>query len=345
MSEFRRKSSPRNYLARREQWRLLGLVLALGLVVILMSEARNPANYRWMFGGDPKEGTSDVETTEIDNLYEPAPRGPKVPGTFIARAEPDEAEVDTTGHYFPGVKPAFLEKVRDDAPFGSAVTAEHRAWLNLLEILHTADEQTLENASTGRATYAQLMKQAGEYRGKLVTVFGTVHRAHPLEVPENDLGVKTYYRLWISPDDNPSSPIVAYVLELPEGFPTGMDFRADVRLVGFSFKRWLYMAGDPETGEETMRVAPLLIGRTVYWRKPAASRPPPSADPITLATIAGVALLVAVVVVVFALRRGGGKTIPRQEELPEEIELGWDAGPPSEAGLPLDDAPNPEKPE
>jgi len=345
MSEFRRKSPPRNYLARREQWRLLGLVLGLGLIVLLMSEARNPDNYRWMFGGGQDEGTSDVETTDMDNRYQPPARGPQVPGTFTSRAEPDEAETDTTGRYFPGVKPAFLEEVRDDAPFGSAVSAEHRAWLNLFEILHTADEQTLENASTGRATYAQLMKQPREYRGQLVTVFGTVHRAHPLEVPENNAGVKTYYRLWISPDDNPSSPLVAYVLELPEGFPTGMDVRADVRLIGFSFKRWLYMAGDPETGEETMRIAPLLFGRTVHWRKPAPSRPPPSADPITLATIAGVALLVAVVVVVFAIRRGGGETISRQEQLPEELELGWDAGPPSEAGLPLDDEPNPEKPE
>jgi hypothetical protein len=345
MSEYRRKSPPRNYLARREQWRLLGLVLALGLIVILMSEARNPANYRWMFGGDQDEGTSEVETTKHDNRYEPPPRRPEVPGTFIARAEPDEAEADTTGRYFPGVKPDFLEKVRDDAPFGSAVSAEHRAWLNLLEILHTADEETLSNASTGRATYAQLMKQAGEYRGKLVTVFGTVHRAHRLEVPENDAGVETYYRIWISPDDNPASPLVAYVLELPEGFPTGMDVRADVRLVGFSFKRWLYLAGDPATGEETMRIAPLLFARTLHWRKPVPSRPPPSADPITLATIAGVALLVAVVVVVYALRRGAGETVSRQEELPEELELGWDAGPPSEAGVPLDDAPKPESPE
>lgn len=343
MSEFRRKPPPRNYLARREQWRLLGLVLGLGLVVILMSEARNPENYRWMFGSGQDEEVSEVEITEIDNRYEPAPRGPEVPGTFIARVEPDEAESDTTGRYFPGVKPAYLEKVRDDAPFGSAVTAEHRAWLNLLEILHTADEQTLENASIGRVTYAQLMEQPREYRGQLVTVFGTVHRAHRLEVPENDTGVERYYRLWIAPDDNPSSPLVAYVLELPDGFPTGMDVRADVRLVGFSFKRWLYLAGDPETGEETMRIAPLVFGRTVHWRKPPPSRPPPPADPITLVTIAGVALLVAVVVVVYALRRGSGETISRHEELPEELELGWDAGPPSEAGLPLDESPNAEK--
>jgi len=345
MSEFRRKSRPRNYLARREQWRLLGLVLALGLVVIVMSEARDPANYRWLFGGGQDEGAAEVGTTELDNLYEPPPRGPEVPGSFVAPAEPDEAEIDTTGRYFPGVKPAYLEQVRDDAPFGSAVTAEHRAWLNLLAIVHTAEAQTLENASTGRATYAQLMKQPNEYRGQLVTVFGTVRRAHRLEVPENDVGVEEYYRTWISPDDNPSSPIVAYVLELPEGFPTGMDVSADVKLVGFSFKRWLYLAGDPATGEETMRTAPVLLARSLDWRKPTPAKPPPSADPVTLATIAGVALLVAVVVLVFALRRTGGPTAFQQEELPEEIDVGWEAGPPSEAGVPLGDASDVEKQE
>jgi len=344
MSGFQRKA-PRNYLARREQWRLLGLVLGLGLIVILMQLARDPANYRWMFGGDRGEALPDVPNTKMDNRYQPPPPGPEVPGAFVSRAEPEEAEADTSGRYFPGVKPALLEKVRDDAPFGSAVTAEHGAWLNLLEILDTADEQTLENASTGRATYAQLMKQTREYRGQLVTVLGTVRRAHRLEVPENDVGREHNYQLWISPADNPSSPVVAYVLELPEGFPTGMDVSADVKLVGFSFKRWLYLAGDPETGEKTMRVAPLLFARTVDWRKPVPSTPPPSADPMTLATIAGVALLVAVVVVVFALRGGGGEEISQHEEMPGQLDLDWEAGPAPETGVPLDDTSDKGRPE
>jgi hypothetical protein len=344
MNEPQRKP-PRNYLARREQWRLLVLVLALGLIVILMQEARNPANYRWMLGGSEDRPASGVERTNIDNRYDPPRRGPEVPGTIIARAEPTEAEVDTSGRYFPGVKPDFLEGVRDGTPFRSVDSAEHRAWLNLLEILHTADEATLENASTGRATYALLMQQPGVYRGKLVTVFGTVRRAHRLEVPKNDVGCQWYYQIYLFPDDNPSSPLIAYILELPEGFPIGMEVSADVKLVGFSFKKLPYLAGDPKTGEETMRIAPVLFARTLHWRKPVPSRPPPSTDPVTLATIAGVALLVAVVVVVFVLRRSGGELLPQQEDLPERLEVDWDADRPLEAGVPLDDAPDAEKPQ
>ncbi|NUQ65346.1 MAG: hypothetical protein HUU20_23000, partial [Pirellulales bacterium] len=45
--QFRRQGRPRNYLARREQWRLLLIVLALGLVALLYSQSRNPENFRW----------------------------------------------------------------------------------------------------------------------------------------------------------------------------------------------------------------------------------------------------------------------------------------------------------
>jgi len=339
MSDFRHAKPPRNYFARREQWRLLGLVMALGLVVILMNEARDPRNYDWLLQLDQRGGAAEPEATDIDNLYDPPPNGGEVPGSFIARAEPREAEVDTTGRYFPGVKPGYLEKVRDDAPFGSAGTAEHLAWLNLLEILSTTDREKLEEASTGRVTYAQLDKQSDDYRGKLVTVLGIARRSNPAGVPKNDLGIEKYHQVLIFPDDNPTSPLVAYVLDLPEGFPQGMEIHADVTMTGFFFKRWSYLGGDRK-----LRVAPVLLARTLSWRRPLPPKPPPSTDPLTLGMIVGVAFLAALVIVVFAVRRTAEVGNPA-EPLPETIEPVWDAGPPSESGMKLDESLDPDREE
>ncbi len=342
MSDFRHKNPPRNYFARREQWRLLGLVMGLGLVVILMSELRDPDNREAWFGWlqqntQPAEGAAP-EATKIDNLAPTPQRASEIPGSFIARAEPAEAEADTSGKYFPGVKSGHLEEVRDNAPFGSAGSEESLAWLNLLEIVRTAEQETLDEASTGRATYAQLTKQSSDYRGKLVTVMGTARRANRLAAPKNDLGIEKYRRVWIFPDDNPTSPLVAYVLSLPKDFPMGMQIRADVELTGFFFKQWSYLSGNPATGEQQLRVAPVLLARTLTWQKPGPPKPPPPTDPLSLALLVGVALLVAVAVVVYALRRTQGEA-RTPADLPETIPPVWDTSPPSDAGMPLDASP------
>ena len=77
MSQFQRSKPPRNYLSRREQWRLLGLVLALGLVVILMGEARDPDNYPW-FKPPDEEGKVEVRG-RIREFLTPAPANVAVP--------------------------------------------------------------------------------------------------------------------------------------------------------------------------------------------------------------------------------------------------------------------------
>ncbi|MBN2216992.1 MAG: hypothetical protein JW719_06420, partial [Pirellulales bacterium] len=44
---------PRDYFSRREQWRLLLLVMSLGLVFIFMNEARKPERWRWLIPDSP----------------------------------------------------------------------------------------------------------------------------------------------------------------------------------------------------------------------------------------------------------------------------------------------------
>ena len=81
---------PRNYLARREQWRLLALVMSLGLVVILMAQLRQP-EARVLLGrvfgledtppaADSRE--PDVQADEIAALLKDATAAPLPPGTF-----------------------------------------------------------------------------------------------------------------------------------------------------------------------------------------------------------------------------------------------------------------------
>ncbi len=280
---------------------MLLLVMSLGLVAVLMNEARDPANFAWFAALDvnsPADAAgSQPEETSIDNVLTPPRTDPRIPDAFVSPADIEPGE-ETSERYFPGVRPQLLATIRDDTTFRHQ---EHAAWFNLLSVLERTDDATLREASVGRVSFAQLFKQSGDYRGELVTLAGTIRRAHPLTPPKNEQGIERYYRLWLQPADNRTSPIVIYCLELPEAFPTGMEVSEEVELTGFFFKRWAYKAQD------SLRTAPTVLSRTVDWRKakPRGSSAP--TDAVSLVLTFGVAVLFAVVAVFYIFTRTKSK--------------------------------------
>ena len=267
MRNFRQThtSKVRNYFARREQRRLLTLVMALGLAIFMMNEARKPDNWLWI--------------------------------TSISRAdvEPAEPKENAIGRYFTGVKPEYLDTVRDDTIFRHD---EQDAWFHLLQILEKTDQQTLEKASIGRVSFAQLFSQSNDYRGRLVTLYGNVRRAHRLTAPKNDYGIKRYYQIWFQPEDNPTTPMVVYCLHLPKGFPTGMDVSAETAITGFFFKRWVYKAQD------SLQTAPVVLARTVDWRKPTSqTKETVQVDTWFLLVVFGTAAAISIVVSAYIYTR------------------------------------------
>ena len=313
--DFKSGQRPRNYLARRQQWRLLILVMLLGLVVMAAVKARDADNYRWFFalGGagsvrpvdDPGEAPVSVDTR-----VHPVPQADMIPGTFISPGPTVHSE-ETSSRYFPGVKASYLSSIRDDSPFGSD---ESDAWFHLFELLGKTDPAELRAASTGRVSFIQLFRQPDEYRGELVTIRGTVVRAHRLAAPDNDHDIDGYYQTWIRPADNRHYPMVAYVLELPGRFPTGMQISAEVEITGFFFKRWAYQAQD------TLRSAPVVLARSVEWQEPPAPVLEEDIGPASILLAIVGSTLFAVLVAWLAYRRTTGRG-PSQRELPPTLKI------------------------
>lgn len=298
MVSFRDGPKPRNYLSRREQHRVLFLVLSLGLVLILMCEAAKEKNWRWFADLDKNKGPQGVGFLPGDKEnaeMEPAP---------VVQREP-----------FPGVDEKLLETITDNTRFRNE---ENSAWFNLLGVLHRADESELRKSSIGRVSWLQLNDQSDEYRGELVTVKGTVRRAHRLDAPKNDEGIEAYYQLWLQPDDNPKQPIVVYCLQPPEAFPTGMELREPARVVGFYFKRWLYK------GKEDLQTAPVLLAKTIDWQEkpplPVTDKKFPDAlnSIYVLVAVAALLSLLAILYIMFYTR-----SRPR-DEIPEKMYLNFD---------------------
>lgn len=311
---FRQQRRPRNYLARREQWRLLLIVLTLGLVVILYAESRDPGHFGWIDAlrqrpGDPADRRAEPRRAE------PKP-DQEIPGAFVSPLT-DSPAPDSQAHRdhlkraaeLPRVNADHLAAIRDDTPFRKA---EADAWFQLLEVLRTTPVDALRAASIGRVTYIQLAQQPGAYRGELVTLLGTVRRAHRVAAPENEYGIQQYYQLWLQPEDSPDDPIVVYSLFVPEGFPIGMDVSADARITGFFFKRWSYLAQDQ------LRSAPAVLSRTVDWLRQPAGPQRAQRDP-SIWFVLGISAALAMLGVVYVYFRTRGEKRPVAEavEMPE----------------------------
>ncbi|NLE37692.1 MAG: hypothetical protein GX621_06665 [Pirellulaceae bacterium] len=290
-----RKNEPRDYFSRREQGRLLLLVMSLGLIVFLMNEVRKPEHWHWLL---PEKRDVLEEDAAPKPKIDPRDEPIQPPSASERKTDPSDTDeptsdaADSTG-FFPGVNPLLLETIRDKERFRSE---EQEAWFHFFHILKTADPAKVQSASIGRVARIQLLEQSKAYRGELITVRGTIRRAHRLAAPENEFGTAGYYQLWVWPDESPDWPIVVYCLDLPDGFPTGMSVAEEATLTGFYFKRWLCKT------RGGLDLIPVVLAGRVEWRKPTSFLDV-QLGPWAAATIVVGAALAAVLVVSYVYRR------------------------------------------
>lgn len=201
-----------------------------------------------------------------------------------------------------------LMEIRDDMVWRPA---EQHAWFRLFEKLLEQEPQSLQQQSLGEVSFVQLFRQTNEYRGQVVTVKGRVELAYRVTPPKNDIGVEQYYVCWLRPTDSSDSPIVAYLLELPAGFPrVGNEhtaLREDLTLTGYFFKRWAYGAKDG------IRTAPLVLARTPEWH--AAPPLPISKLPSPGVAAAAVLMVVLLAIMVSRLAFSASDALPTRSRL------------------------------
>lgn len=299
MLDFRPKGRSRNYLARTEQRKLLGLVLTVGMVLFLIEQAANPQRWVWLLqpAGGPPAGQGDP--ARFAKVEQPPELRRRQAGKneFIADAGQKE-ELPAHKRFFPGVDRELLAGVRDDTVFRSSET---NAFFHLLDILNDTPEATLEKSSIGPVSFTQLFAQPKEFRGDLVTMEGTVLRALPKTAGKNDYGIGDYYMLVVEPRDR-AYGVIVYALELPPGFPTGEKIHEPAVITGFFYKRWAHLSEDKE-----IMTWPLLLSKTVRWQ-PLVAKAPAAAQTNLQSLLGGLAIatlasLVVVAFVLFATRR------------------------------------------
>jgi len=148
-----------------------------------------------------------------------------------------------------------MQQIRDRTPMTRSADAPAwtRTWERVLASKITDPEPV---------THFELMTQGEFYRGKFVEVVGTVRGVQRISTTDNELGIESYFVVWMQPDQAGTGPFCIYTFKLPDDFPavgdqfTDVDERASV--VGAFFKLRIYTAKSGDVPE-----CPLLLARTL----------------------------------------------------------------------------------
>ena len=257
---------PPNYAARSVQYRLLMLVGALLTILFLMAEAAKPKNWEWMWQLNGQQENQQQAVVQDDTSLPTTDLEPNSksfpPDSFLAKEDhhppvnlASSAEVDEN----------LLSVIKDNTFFRSE---ESNAWFHLFAVLQNSESNTLRRDSIGPISFVQLFRQTEDYRGKLVKVNGTVRRAFWVPAPANELKIEGYWQCFVKPEGS-NSPFVVYSLDLPDGFPEGMNLSEPISVSGFCFKRWAYQA------KAGPMIAPVILSKDAIW----TPLPPPIQEP------------------------------------------------------------------
>ncbi len=309
MLQFNGRRPTRNYLARREQWRLLTLFGMLGLVLVLMRMAGREQSWVWLFGEEAASTSAQAPAEPVDSVLASGPATDVPDAVRMPRLNSSDAV--TPKHLLPGLPRELYASVVDDTVLRGG--DEHEAFFQTLAVLGKTDELDASLPKPLDVSFVQLHRQPESYRGEWVRVRGIARGAFPVAIPKNTHGIETLQQLWLQPEGRPDDLLAVNVLQLPPGFPTGKALQAEVTIDGVFFKRWAYQSQD-----NVIRTAPLLLARTVVWTPPAPTgiSTPTEFSRLDMALAASAVALVFGVVV-FIVRSGRRDVSPANATAPD----------------------------
>ncbi|MBI1902305.1 MAG: hypothetical protein HYS13_14490 [Planctomycetia bacterium] len=286
------------FVDRRFKRSLAGLVLIAAVMIVVAGAIERPGLFGWLTG---KQAQGPQE--KVDTRLQPAAGAALDPDVFIARADAPVAPDAGKAAPFPGVDPNLVSKIQDDTLW-LWKRDEGDVHLHLLAALRAADDDALAGAD--RTSHLQLFNQPDVYRARPVRIKGIVRRTEWRELPGGKQGIVGYYHVVVQPEDNHDELIFVHVLRTPSGFPTRFEMNEPVEVSGLFYRRLAYRAQD------ALRVAPLVLARTVQWQPLAAGPEPAAVGPFQIMLILLGTALLALFAVRMALHR-------RRRELPEYV--------------------------
>lgn len=259
--QFQKDSSPPPYLNRRDQYRMMGLLGVLFLVMVSIDYTRKPENWAWFFSLDKKQSDTELKEYSLDDLdfrvKEPEHRS-LPPDTFVVVSNPATTiDLDKLGFDVAQIPPELLEGVQDKRV--GLLRTEQEAMDRVLKRVRALSQTELEEAAVHDVGFRVVFTDADKHRGQLIAVEGTLWRfqQYPFGDPETE--ADDLWQAWFFSSDSGNNPWVVFLTEKPaELVPgTGMSTKREISVAGYFFKNYGYAT------DEGLHIAPMLIAKTL----------------------------------------------------------------------------------
>ncbi len=301
-----RESSTHPYFNKTDQVRMLKMVGVLGLVLLCMKLAADPKMWHWMFPPDaPKAAKKEGNKSEtakkslpFDVKFDEDPSlGPDVFRTQLTDPPPAEEKkiVANPGQEKPSeiaVDPKLLEPITDN--WLGIRDHEANAYYTLIAKARKLPTTLIESHGERNVDYSVLMTDSKHYRGKLITIEGTVRRLKRIPLTEKTAqeqhGMDHYFEAWMFTSSSGENPYRVICSLLPEGITLPKDEKTEweATVTGYFFKR----QGYPSQGG--FHVAPVLIAQRIQpVRSEGESTAPTTGDMGLAPYVIGLALMIA----------------------------------------------------
>jgi hypothetical protein len=310
-----------------ELTRLLTSAIFLVVLGMLIMQAREPRNWRWLCG-------------------EPAAGGPVAPANLIHGRPADDAGGASSGHWFvkKGPQSAAKKKTPDavaantarpaepasaapqrvngkpldlpppptgptdlDEDERGAATEEFQAVTDRTLELHPEEMNAywrlfswvqnqslagLSKRAVKDVVYNDFIQSPDDFRGRLVAMELNVRRVLRSPATKNPLGIKNVYEVVGFTTESQAWLYFGLTADLPKGMPVGSAVEDEATFYGYFLKLQGYYRAGAKPDERAL-AAPLLIGRLVWHSSAAAEARGESFSQLFWVAIIGAGVLVA----------------------------------------------------
>ena len=255
---FTRDHSPSPYLNRKDQFRLIGLVGMLTLIVISINFTSKAENWAWFFAIAESKTETQLRELKLDDLdfriNPPLERSLKS-DEFLAvaqtasRPDPHEFEFDIAQ-----IPQELLVGVEDRRV--GLLRSEQSAMELALKRVRTLSPAKLESAAAENFGFRVIFTDSETHRGKLFKLEGKLWRLQRFPFGDPNSKDDDLWQAWLFSSDSGNNPWVVLSTEKPPGIEPGEEINRDISLAGYFFKNYGYAT---DTG---LHLAPLFIART-----------------------------------------------------------------------------------
>jgi hypothetical protein len=261
-----------------ELTRLATLGVMLGVLVLLISRARDPNTWRWLAPDAAEESSGESKAKASESRDEVVASDPAASG----QTDRDAEERDAAREEF--------QAISDKTPLAKE---EMPAYWRLMAWQQHESLKELRSRAKKDITFNQLWQQPQKWRGRLLEIPVHLRQTAAVEdLADNALGMQSMHEVWGWNSD--SQPYWFWLVcpRLPPGMPVGGNIYEEATFVGYFLKLIPY-----EDHQGISRATPLLIGRLIWH--PVADNPLARSDEWTWPW-----LVAGVLAVLFAARWG-----------------------------------------